>query len=1067
MADFISGGIARDGMVLDSGSLCVSNGGEAADAPAAGEQLGASGLTVTNANGDVLLANPLPQAEYMYVCAPTSEAMLLGYYDLYGYRGDDYSALIDGDVELESRGTDGNKFNMNAFDTALGLATASRDYVYRFFSRTDLDVVIAGFTGTPESKPHDAVPTTPEEELEYSFVNGGEGPEIRTDVWNCIADYLGTGQFWRGNDNYDTHSHEIMLERLLNLDRKEPVAAGEIQREVDFRYMTIVYGLNLYVQSRGYTMDMKVTAVHWADVYTGSFTFEHYMREIDAGRPALVLIEGHIMTGCGYNAETREIIFDDCYTAGQRMAWDGTYYYAKADRPLRGILTVGLMGSEDIDLAVAPPEGAEEKLVIATTENQIVSSDCCFNGEPLYLSFGAVNLGTSPSGPFDAWGLIDGERKFKFPDLSLADGTVLSEKNILVEGLGVGLHRIRIELDPDNTIRESAALNNAEEAALMVLAEGTNVVQGTRQVASGEISRDDYVMNGAELHVLEGGTAERTLIQGKVIGYDANGEALSTPGTVSTAHGGLLREAAVYEYGHLEVSGMAEDLSLLPEGNVTVFDGGTISGISVAPDGILTVESGGLLTGKIQLGENADIVFKEGAVLNFDLTQMTAGGEALVSGLSFIRGTPTYRLAVADSQKGGTYVLADGAAGFDGTISLVDPHGAELGTFSVGDTLSAGEADFTLLLAEDRLSVRVAFAPANPVGSADGVSWDATGAEQYIVEYSADDFENAIRAAAAAPAVDLLELPAGTYQWRVRSEGNERWTQGENIVSGNTGAVPKVVGSAADGSGDIFFAAANGTWTGGYAARHVGSVGDWSGTQELVFPAGKNRIRNLFFGSTDPNILLLTDDANGDALFVDDIYTELPGTVPQQQSRIARIREIRAGAGDDIVDMTSSRFEYVGGGAILRGGSGDDTLWANKGENMLFGDAGNDRLVGASGNDVLTGGSGSDSMHGGGGSDIFVFCGGWGADTVEQLADGDVTLWFDTGSSENWDASTLTYTDGNNSVEVSGVTADKVSLKFGDDGSELYAKLTQQGAFAEFSSEKIFEKRSVGVLASV
>lgn len=84
---------------------------------------------------------------------------------------------------------------------------------------------------------------------------------------------------------------------------------------------------------------------------------------------------------------------------------------------------------------------------------------------------------------------------------------------------------------------------------------------------------------------------------------------------------------------------------------------------------------------------------------------------------------------------------------------------------------------------------------------------------------------------------------------------------------------------------------------------------------------------------------------------------------------------------------------------------------------------------------------------------------------MEQLADGDITLWFESGSLDNWDASVLTYTDGTSSVKVSGVTVDKVSLKFGDDGSELYASLAGQGTFMDHSSEKIFEAQGKGILA--
>jgi hypothetical protein len=96
-------------------------------------------------------------------------------------------------------------------------------------------------------------------------------------------------------------------------------------------------------------------------------------------------------------------------------------------------------------------------------------------------------------------------------------------------------------------------------------------------------------------------------------------------------------------------------------------------------------------------------------------------------------------------------------------------------------------------------------------------------------------------------------------------------------------------------------------------------------------------------------------------------------------------------------------------------------------------------------------------MHGGGGDDIFCFGGNWGTDTIEQLADGKVTLWFENGSASKWNASTLTYTDGANSVSVSGTT--QISLKFGNN-SALPA-----GAFADAASEKIFEDKNKGMLA--
>ena len=138
------------------------------------------------------------------------------------------------------------------------------------------------------------------------------------------------------------------------------------------------------------------------------------------------------------------------------------------------------------------------------------------------------------------------------------------------------------------------------------------------------------------------------------------------------------------------------------------------------------------------------------------------------------------------------------------------------------------------------------------------------------------------------------------------------------------------------------------------------------------------------------------------------------------------INEIRAGAGDDVVDMTSMQFSYVGDGVKIYGGLGNDTIWANNGENTVFGDAGNDRIIGGSGDDVIIGGIGNDRLHGGGGEDLFCFGNNWGKDSVEQLADGKVTLLFESGSLDNWDEESLTYIDGDNRVVVTGVSKENI-----------------------------------------
>ncbi len=336
--------------------------------------------------------------------------------------------------------------------------------------------------------------------------------------------------------------------------------------------------------------------------------------------------------------------------------------------------------------------------------------------------------------------------------------------------------------------------------------------------------------------------------------------------------------------------------------------------------------------------------------------------------------------------------------------------------------------------------------------------WNVDTADLYQIEISTDNFETVISLDISSEGLDLLNLPANAYQWRISIDELEEWLEGNDIIA-ETYQEAQVLEAEEDGKADAFFVKPLSTWDSTFRARHMGIQGEWEGTGEKIVFGGENRFGDILAGSNDASILLLTDDDNGDALFVDDIYSAFPEGL-EAQARIAKINEIRAGAGNDLIDLTSQRFAYIGDGMTVKGGLGNDIIWANKGNNTLFGDAGDDRLVGAGGNDVIVGGSGDDALHGGGGDDVFVFGGNWGNDSVEQLANGKVTLWFDEGSSANWDATNLKYSDGANSVQVVGVASEDVTLKFGDDGSEQYANLLKSRAFDEFSSERIFENRN-------
>ena len=801
-----------------------------------------SSITQNEKYGDVLLANPVPEAEYMYGCTPTAVGMLLGYYDLYGYGEKEFSNMIEGTVALKSRGTDGNAYDMNAFDTVLGRAIASKEYVYRFYSR-------------------DSIETTPAQELEYAFKS--DNKTLNTDVWNCLADYLGTGQYWRGNENLSTRDIYGSLSALLNSDNNEIVISDGINtRTIDGKESAMLYGLDLYVKSRGYKLNASATGTYQVDVNGGHFTFARYMREIDEGRPVVITVEGHSMVGYGYNADTMEIIFDDTSASGQRMTWNSTYNYANQNRRLLAITVI------------------------------------------------ALDESSGDSGP-------------QKPIVS-ANITDLTNSDVLVSAV----------FDEDSSVKKEYSLDGVE---------WLDYIEAVR-----------FTENG-------------------IIYFRVTDEAGNSAKTI-------------YEVTNIDK---------------------TAPVITLTGDNQTPLQSS-TLTAAVDDGS--------GIFYSLDQTIWTKYESPLT-----VTANATY------------YFKSTDAAGNEGTNFL-----------AFANIIQATASDV---------------APQTQ-------TWEQVEeATQYIVEYSTDNFEHVIQLVVDSNSLDSFQMPAGNYQMRVKADGDDEWTVAAPVTAEETSKDPKLIKSNADGHADVFFVNTVGTWESGYVAQHVGSTDDdtWSGTEEYASLFGKNKLTDIIEGSTDANVLLMTDDAIGDALFVDDIYSASPDELGLSQSRIAQIDEIRAGAGNDIIDMTSNRFEYTGDGLTIRGGDGNDTIWANKGNNMLFGDAGNDRIVGASGNDVIVGGIGKDSMHGGGGDDIFAFCDNWGIDTVEQLAGGKVTLWFASGDESKWNAEKLTYTDGDNSVTVTGVTS--VTLKFGNDGSDAYKTLAAAGAFAEFTSQKIFEESRKGLLA--
>jgi Ca2+-binding RTX toxin-like protein len=221
---------------------------------------------------------------------------------------------------------------------------------------------------------------------------------------------------------------------------------------------------------------------------------------------------------------------------------------------------------------------------------------------------------------------------------------------------------------------------------------------------------------------------------------------------------------------------------------------------------------------------------------------------------------------------------------------------------------------------------------------------------------------------------------------------------GNDRLEGGTGADQL---DAGPGDDKLIFTA-DATWTAPAHVDNVGSPGR-SGTGAEVSLVGRNQSQDTFdggtgidtlFGTTGNDAIILDDrsgntgyggNTNGGGLFGLGNLGGLVGLFGPASSagngpRLANIERIATGPGNDVVDLTSQRFNY--GDVTLDGGSGDDTLWSAGGNDSLVGGTGNDTLVAGAGRDTLDGGTGNDRLEGGIGNDVYRFARGTGQDTI-------------------------------------------------------------------------------------
>ncbi|QQG36294.1 MAG: DUF4114 domain-containing protein [Micavibrio aeruginosavorus] len=171
--------------------------------------------------------------------------------------------------------------------------------------------------------------------------------------------------------------------------------------------------------------------------------------------------------------------------------------------------------------------------------------------------------------------------------------------------------------------------------------------------------------------------------------------------------------------------------------------------------------------------------------------------------------------------------------------------------------------------------------------------------------------------------------------------GNDRVNgmNGDDWVSGGFGA--DIVSGGNDN--DTLQYVADSVWAAGYFTVNAG-------TGELFALEGYNQSYDFLRGDAGQDTIVMTD--GNDALIADDPVS--PAHVSASGARVNGIEVIDAGAGDDIINLTSLNYSF--GNITAYGGTGNDIIWSSAGSDLLEGGSGNDWLDGGDGDDVLRGG---------------------------------------------------------------------------------------------------------------
>ena len=222
-------------------------------------------------------SGPLPSTpdfDWWYGCAPTSAGMMMGFYDIVGYKGALYDLVPGGTAELST------------FGNPLAIANntiASPQHIRDYW---------------------------------VGYASSGNDPNPYGHANNCLADFMETNKDSAGNIDGGTTLYWFNNGRPFTYqDAINYGVAGT----------SGMYGVGEWVTHCGYGYEKLFN--QGIDTFYPPYgiTFADFKAEIDAGRPMLLHVKGHTMLAYGYMNPSTMYLRDTWEPGLHMMTWGGIY----------------------------------------------------------------------------------------------------------------------------------------------------------------------------------------------------------------------------------------------------------------------------------------------------------------------------------------------------------------------------------------------------------------------------------------------------------------------------------------------------------------------------------------------------------------------------------------------------------------------------------------------------------------------------------------------------------------------------------------------------------------------